>query len=172
MLTTNRSTTLSFLFIFTFQRTKILPFSIERNSEFSSKRFQQTKKFKPYTSASQISKSFEKQRQLFGRGMTFAENEKLTFSNISLLLTPLGNVPVWASTLSLGGVLPCFLYCLVCQSAAQCILSFLLKRGLLKPVKGWSSPNPSSPRCCFETDCGPQFHFRRVISRFEMKVDC
>lgn len=45
-LKTYRSTIPFFLFIFTFQRIKIMPFSVERNSEFSSKRFQQTKKFK------------------------------------------------------------------------------------------------------------------------------
>lgn len=104
--------------------------------------------------------------------MPFAENEKLNFSNISPSLTPLSNLPVWASTLSLGGILQYFLYCLVCQSAAQYMLYLLLKRCLLKPVKCWSNPKPSSPRCCFETDSWPQFHFRRVSSSFEMKVDC
>ena len=113
-----------------------------------------------------------KTKPTFGRRMPFAENEKLNFSNISPSLTTLSNLPVWASTLSLGGILQCFLYCLVCQSAAQYMLYLLLKRCLLKPVKCWSNPNPSSLRCCFETDGGPQFHFRRAISILEMKVHC
>ena len=170
-LITSRSTTLFFLFILTSQR---LPFSVEINSEFSrtSYAIPPNEKIQTVNFCFSNFKEFRKTKATFGRGMPFAENEKLTFSNISPLLTSLGNLPVWAPTLSLGGIVQCFCDCFVRQSAAQYILYRLLKRHPLKPVKCWSSPNPSSPRCCFETDSWPQFHFRRVSSSFEMKVDC
>ena len=149
-LITSRSTTLFFL-ILAFQRSKILPFSVKRNSEFSRTSFAFPANEKSQTVDYCFSnfREFWKTKATSGRHMPFAGNEKLTFSNISPLLTPLGNVPVWAPTLSLGRIVQCFLGCFVCQLAAQYMLCLLLKRGPLKPVKCWSSPSLSPPRYCF-----------------------